>query len=63
MENLEISLSGANFGYIISSLANSITAFTATATRRTGTGGLCSGMIMTIDQDGGEVDKRGCERW
>ena len=60
-DNLEISLSGDNFSYVISSSAGTVTAFTATAARNV-TGGLCDGRIMTIDQSGGEVYK-GCERW
>ena len=64
--NLGIEFKWDNFTYEVNSITSPITAFIATAARE-GTGGLCDGRIMTIDQDGGEVNNevnnKGCERW
>ncbi len=57
-ENLGIELKGDNFSYEINSINS---AFTATAKREGGN--LCDDRIMTITNEGGEVDKGECPRW
>ena len=61
-KDLGIELKENNFTYEISTFTSPVTGFSATA-KRNGSGGLCSGLMMTIDQDGGKVDKGGCPRW
>ncbi|MEK6563931.1 MAG: hypothetical protein AABZ65_02750 [Candidatus Omnitrophota bacterium] len=58
--NLGIKLEGTNFTYFITTTTSP--SFIATAKRSTGSGLACSGRNMTINNQGGLIQKE-CDQW